>query len=49
MNHSALLEYCLSKPGAEQCEHEQWQTNQIKVADVMFAMVGNIEGGHRFH
>ncbi|BFI55660.1 MmcQ/YjbR family DNA-binding protein [Yersinia pseudotuberculosis] len=44
MNHSALLEYCLSKPGAEQCEHEQWQTNQIKVADVMFAMVGNIGG-----
>ncbi len=30
MNHSALLEYCLSKPGAEQCEHEQLSTTDEK-------------------
>ncbi|MHA3614434.1 MmcQ/YjbR family DNA-binding protein [Yersinia enterocolitica] len=44
MNNSALLEYCMSKPGAEQSDHEKWQANQIKVADVMFAMVGETAG-----
>ncbi|WP_145571648.1 MmcQ/YjbR family DNA-binding protein [Yersinia bercovieri] len=44
MNNSALLEYCMSKPGAEQSDHEVWQVNQIKVGDVMFAMVGETKG-----
>ncbi|HIF9426041.1 TPA: MmcQ/YjbR family DNA-binding protein [Yersinia enterocolitica] len=44
MNNSVLLEYCMSKPGAEQSDHEKWQANQIKVADVMFAMVGETAG-----
>ncbi|AJI94360.1 hypothetical protein BD65_1573 [Yersinia ruckeri] len=44
MNNSALLEYCMSKPGAEQSDHEEWQANQIKVGDVMFAMVSEVQG-----
>ncbi|WP_105648016.1 MmcQ/YjbR family DNA-binding protein [Cronobacter dublinensis] len=39
MTHSELLDYCMKKPGAEQSEHRDWQAAQIKVGDVMFAMV----------
>lgn len=44
MNNSALLEYCMAKPGAEQSEQNQWQASQIKVGDVMFAMLCEVEG-----
>ncbi|WP_279025070.1 MmcQ/YjbR family DNA-binding protein [Gibbsiella quercinecans] len=44
MNHSALLEYCMAKPGAQQSEQPQWQASQIKVGDVMFAMVWEVDG-----
>lgn len=44
MNNSALLEYCMAKPGAEQSDQNQWQASQIKVGDVMFAMVCEVEG-----
>ncbi|MBD9250555.1 MAG: MmcQ/YjbR family DNA-binding protein, partial [Cronobacter sakazakii] len=39
MTNSDLLDYCMNKPGAEQSEHREWKAAQIKVGDVMFAMV----------
>src|SRR5471032_3332820 len=39
MTSTELLEYCLAKPGAEQTQNTQRGANQIKVADVMFAML----------
>jgi predicted DNA-binding protein (MmcQ/YjbR family) len=44
MNNSALLEYCMAKPGAHQSDQNQWQASQIKVGDVMFAMVCEVQG-----
>ncbi|MCE9937881.1 MmcQ/YjbR family DNA-binding protein [Serratia liquefaciens] len=44
MNNTALLEYCMAKPGAEQSDQNQWQASQIKVGDVMFAMVCEVQG-----
>ncbi|MRT57871.1 MmcQ/YjbR family DNA-binding protein [Enterobacteriaceae bacterium RIT693] len=39
MTNSELLEYCMKKPGAEQSVHSDWKATQIKVGDVLFAMV----------
>ncbi|WP_114192467.1 MmcQ/YjbR family DNA-binding protein [Edaphovirga cremea] len=44
MTSSDLLEYCMSKPGADQSVDNQWNANQIKVGEVMFAMVNDIQG-----
>ncbi|WP_369789136.1 MmcQ/YjbR family DNA-binding protein [Rouxiella sp. WC2420] len=44
MNNTQLLDYCLSKPGAQQSTENQWQASQIKVAGVMFAMLRDIKG-----
>ncbi|MBS0970396.1 hypothetical protein CYR40_00970 [Chimaeribacter arupi] len=43
MNSSDLLDYCMSKPGAEQSVDNQWNANQIKVGDMMFAMVSAVQ------
>ncbi|AZP32054.1 MmcQ/YjbR family DNA-binding protein [Cronobacter sakazakii] len=42
MTNSDLLDYCMNKPGAEQSEHREWKAAQIKVSDVMFAMVHEV-------
>lgn len=44
MTNSDLLQYCMEKPGAEQSVHSDWKATQIKVADVLFAMVHDVEG-----
>lgn len=44
MNTSDLLSYCMSKPGAEQSVHSDWKATQIKVEDVLFAMVHEVQG-----
>ncbi|RWR03096.1 hypothetical protein ED28_04690 [[Pantoea] beijingensis] len=44
MNISDLLSYCMNKPGAEQSVHSDWKATQIKVDDVLFAMVHEMEG-----
>ena len=38
-----LLQYCMAKPGAEQSVHNDWKATQIKVEDVLFAMVKEVE------
>ena len=43
MTSSDLLQYCMAKRGAEQSVHSDWKATQIKVADVLFAMVKDIE------
>ncbi|MDU2939459.1 MmcQ/YjbR family DNA-binding protein [Superficieibacter sp. 1612_C1] len=43
MTDSELLQYCMAKPGAEQSVHSDWKATQIKVADVLFAMVKIVE------
>ncbi|EOC1348720.1 MmcQ/YjbR family DNA-binding protein [Cronobacter turicensis] len=43
MTNSDLLDYCMNKPGAEQSEHQEWKAAQIKVGDVMFAMVHDVK------
>ncbi|WNN44027.1 MULTISPECIES: MmcQ/YjbR family DNA-binding protein [Winslowiella] len=44
MNTSDLLSYCMDKPGAEQSVHSDWKATQIKVDDVLFAMVHEVQG-----
>lgn len=44
MTISELLQYCMAKPGAEQSVHSDWKATQIKVEDVLFAMVKEVEG-----
>ena len=44
MTISELLQYCMAKPGAEQSVHSDWKATQIKVGDVLFAMVKEVEG-----
>ncbi|AKL14050.1 hypothetical protein PUATCC27989T_04002 [Phytobacter ursingii] len=44
MTISELLQYCMAKPGAEQSVHSDWKATQIKVSDVLFAMVKEVEG-----
>jgi len=44
MNVSDLLSYCMDKSGAEQVVHNDWKATQIKVDDVMFAMVHEVDG-----
>ncbi|QKJ88916.1 MmcQ/YjbR family DNA-binding protein [Paramixta manurensis] len=44
MKTSDLLSYCMSKPGAEQYVHSDWKATQIKVDDVLFAMVHEVKG-----
>lgn len=39
MNTSQLLDYCMKKTGAEQDLHPHLPATQIKIDDVMFAMV----------
>jgi predicted DNA-binding protein (MmcQ/YjbR family) len=34
----------MNKPGAGQSVHSDWKATQIKVADVLFAMVKEVEG-----
>lgn len=43
MTNSELLQFCMAKPGAEQSVHSDWKATQIKVADVMFAMVHDVD------
>lgn len=43
MTNSDLLDYCMKKPGAEQSVHSDWKATQIKVADVLFAMVHDVD------
>ena len=43
MTDSELLHYCMTKPGADQSLHTGWEATQIKVADVLFAMVKIVE------
>ena len=42
MTISELLQYCMAKPGAEQSVHSDWKATQIKVSDVLFAMVKEV-------
>ncbi|MGS8732001.1 MmcQ/YjbR family DNA-binding protein, partial [Salmonella enterica subsp. enterica serovar Infantis] len=35
---------CMAKPGAEQSVHTDWKETQIKVEDVLFASVKEVEG-----
>ncbi len=44
MKISDLLSYCMSKPGAEQSEHRDWQATQIKTHGVLFALVHDVSG-----
>ncbi|MFI8418027.1 MmcQ/YjbR family DNA-binding protein [Serratia sp. NPDC078593] len=44
MNQSELLDYCMGKPGAEQSEENPWKASQVKVGEMMFAMVLEING-----
>lgn len=43
MTNSELLQYCMNKPGAEQSVHSDWKATQIKVSDVLYAMVYEVE------
>ena len=43
MTISELLLYCMAKPGAEQSVHSDWKATQIKVSDVLFALVKEVE------
>ncbi|MDF3829355.1 MULTISPECIES: MmcQ/YjbR family DNA-binding protein [unclassified Pseudocitrobacter] len=43
MTSSDLLVYCMAKSGAEQSVHSDWKATQIKVADVLFAMIKEVE------
>lgn len=43
MTYSELLQYCMAKPGAGQSEHSILDATQIKVADVLFASVHDVE------
>lgn len=43
MTNSELLQYCMAKTGAEQSVHSDWKATQIKVEDVLFAMVKEVE------
>ena len=43
MTISDLLQYCMAKPGAEQSVHSDWKATQIKAADVLFAMIKEVE------
>ena len=43
MTNSELLQYCMNKPGAEQSVHSDWKATQIKVADVLYAIVHDVE------
>lgn len=43
MTISEILQYCMSKPGAEQSVHSDWKATQIKVGDVLFAMVKEVD------
>lgn len=43
MTISDLLLYCMAKPGAEQSVYSDWKATQLKVADVLFAMVKVVE------
>ncbi|HDW6793552.1 TPA: MmcQ/YjbR family DNA-binding protein [Salmonella enterica subsp. enterica serovar Typhi] len=44
MTISELLQYCMAKPGAEQSVHSDWKATQIKVEDVLFVMVKEVDG-----
>ncbi|WJD50616.1 MmcQ/YjbR family DNA-binding protein [Enterobacter sp. PGRG2] len=44
MTNAELLPYCMGKAGAEQSVHSDWKATQIKVADVLFAMVHETDG-----
>lgn len=44
MTITELLEYCMNKPGAEQSVHSDWRATQVKVAEVLFALVSEAEG-----
>ncbi len=43
MTISESRQYCMAKPGAEQSVHNDWKATQIKVEDVLFAMVKEVE------
>lgn len=44
MDQSTFLTYCMDKPGAEQSLRQEWQANQVKVGEVMFAMTHELDG-----
>ncbi|AKH87897.2 MmcQ/YjbR family DNA-binding protein [Edwardsiella tarda] len=43
MDNSAFMQYCLSKPWAQQTLQNRWRTHQVRVGGVLFAMVENGE------
>lgn len=43
MTNLELLQYCMDKPGAEQSLHSGWKATQLKVSDVLFAMVKEVQ------
>ncbi|MGL9774940.1 MAG: MmcQ/YjbR family DNA-binding protein [Sodalis sp. (in: enterobacteria)] len=44
MDQSTLLSYCMTKPGVVQSGRQEWQANQVKVGEVMFAMTDTVDG-----
>ncbi|MEM6162544.1 MmcQ/YjbR family DNA-binding protein [Erwinia sp. P6884] len=44
MNVSDLLSYCMNKPGAEQSVHSDWKGTQVKIDDVLFALLHYVDG-----
>lgn len=44
MNKQQLLDYCLNKPGSEQDYQSDWQADRVKVANKMFALIGEAYG-----
>ncbi|PVZ82129.1 hypothetical protein C9426_30680 [Serratia sp. S1B] len=44
MNKQQLLDYCLTKPGSEQDYQRDWQADRVRVAEKMFALIGEAYG-----
>lgn len=38
------MTYCMGKLGAELSDHPRWSAQQVKVGDVLFAMLEDIDG-----
>lgn len=44
MNKQQLIDYCLTKPGSEHDYQNDWQADRVRVADKMFALIGEAYG-----
>jgi len=44
VNKQQLLDYCLTKPGSEQDYQSDWQADRVRVAEKMFALIGEAYG-----